>query len=180
MSKNVLILSASPRKGGNSDSLAEEFAEGAARAGNTVEIINLADRQFQFCKGCLVCQSTYQCVIHDDMKTILDKMVRADVVVFATPIYFYEMAGQLKTFLDRTNPLYGVDYKFRDIYLIGASAEEENRAMDGAVKGLEGWIACFEKAGMAGVVHGRGLTEKGDIRKHPEYMKQAYDMGMNI
>lgn len=180
MSKNVLIVSASPRKGGNSDILAEQFAEGAAKAGHAVEKVNLADRQIQFCKGCLVCQNTHQCVIHDDMKNILDQMVCADIVVFATPIYFYEMEGQLKTFLDRTNPLYGVNYSFRDIYLIGSSAEEESSAMDGAVKGLEGWIACFDKTRMAGVVHGGGVTDRGDIKGHSVCMKQAYEMGINV
>jgi multimeric flavodoxin WrbA len=153
MSKSVLIISTSPRKGGNSDALAEEFARGEREAGNQVEKIELYDKTIGFCKGCLACQKTLRCVIHDDADTIAQKMLTADVIVFATPIYYYEMCGQMKTMLDRANPLYSAGYAFRDIYLLATAADADKRAMDGAVKGLEGWIACFEKACLAGQCH---------------------------
>lgn len=89
MSKSVLIISTSPRKGGNSDALAEEFARGEREAGNQVEKIELYDKTIGFCKGCLACQKTLRCVIHDDADTIAQKMLTADVIVFATPIYYY-------------------------------------------------------------------------------------------
>ena len=99
MSKHVLIISTSPRKGGNSDVLADEFARGAQEAGNHVEKVALYDQTVGFCKGCLACQSTGHCVIHDDANAIVEKMLTADVIVFATPIYYYEMCGQMKTML---------------------------------------------------------------------------------
>lgn len=74
------------------------------------------------------------------------------MICFATPVYYYEMAGQMKTLLDRANPLFSADYSFRDIYLLTASAEAEDSAADGPSNGLNGWIACFEKAHLAGVV----------------------------
>lgn len=91
MSKSVLIISTSPRKGGNSDALAEEFARGAQETGNQEEKIELYNKTIGFCKGCLVCQKTLCCVIRDDADTIAQKMLAADVIVFATPIYYYEI-----------------------------------------------------------------------------------------
>ena len=116
MSKNILVISTSPRKGGNSDCLADEFVRGAREAGNQVEKVTLYDKTIGFCKGCLSCQNTQHCIIHDDAETIAQKMLTADVIAFATPIYYYGMCGQMKTMLDRANPLFPSDYQFRDIY----------------------------------------------------------------
>lgn len=121
MKKNILILSTSPRKGGNSDTLADAFTRGARDAGHDAEKISLAGKSIGFCRGCLACQKTKRCVLQDDANAIVDKMLRADVLVFATPIYFYEMSGQMKTLLDRSNPLFPADYAFRDIYLLATA-----------------------------------------------------------
>lgn len=179
MNKSVLIISTSPRKGGNSDTLAEEFARGAREAGNQVEKIELYDKTIGFCKGCLACQKTLRCVIHDDADTIAQKMLTADVIVFATPIYYYEMCGQMKTMLDRANPLYSAGYAFRDIYLLATAADADKSAMDGAVKGLEGWIACFEKARLADTVFGGGADAIGTIQGNPA-LDEAYEMGKRV
>ena len=104
MAKNILILSASLRAGSNSETLANAFADGARAAGHTVEIVSLRGKQIAFCRGCLACQTLGKCVIDDDAVAITEKMQHADVIVFATPIYYYEMSGQLKTMLDRANP----------------------------------------------------------------------------
>ena len=109
MSKKVLILSSSPRKGGNSEALASIFAKGAQEAGNQVETVYLRENQYGFCKGCLACQKLGHCVIKDDAVEIAAKMHDADVLVFATPVYYYSVSGQLKTMLDRANPLFGTD-----------------------------------------------------------------------
>ena len=123
--KTVLIISTSPRKGGNSEILADEFAAGAREAGHDVEKVCLYDKTINFCKGCLACQKTQRCVIHDDADAIARKMKDADVLVFATPIYYYEMCGQMKTMLDRANPLFPAEYAFRDIYLLASAEENE-------------------------------------------------------
>lgn len=106
-------------------------------------------------------------------------MLTADVIVFATPIYYYEMCGQMKTMLDRSNPLFSADYQFRDIYLLAAAAEEDEHTVDGAAAGLSGWIACFEKARLAGTVFAGGVTSVGEIQGHP-VLKKAYEMGRSI
>lgn len=179
MSKKVLVISTSPRKGGNSETLADEFIRGAREAGNDVEKVTLYDKDIRFCKGCLVCQNTQRCVIHDDADTVVQNMLPADAIVFATPIYYYGMCGQMKTLLDRANPLFSADYRFRDIYLLAAAAEEDGHTVDGAVTGLQGWIDCFEKVRLAGTVFAGGVTAVGEIQNHPA-LKQAYELGKNM
>lgn len=177
--KSVLILSASNRKGGNSETLAVEFGKGARDAGHHVETISLRDKAIGYCRGCLTCQKTMQCVIKDDVESITQKMLTADVIVFATPIYFFEMSGQMKTMIDRTNPLFPADYAFRDVYLLATAAETDAHAMDGAIKGLLGWIECFDKTELKGVVSATGVTDVGDIQGSPTLM-QAYGMGKAV
>lgn len=103
MSKNILIISTSPRFNSNSDLLAQSFEKGALEAGHLVERVTLRDKTIQFCKGCLSCVKTQKCVIQDDVNEIVEKMKEANVLVFSTPIYYYEMCGQMKTLLDRAN-----------------------------------------------------------------------------
>ena len=176
MSKNILVISTSPRKGGNSEMLADAFIRGAEEAGNQIEKVCLYDKTIGFCKGCLACLKPHRCVIHDDADTIAQKMGKADVLVFATPIYYYEMCGQMKTMLDRANPLYDSDYMFREVYLLATAAEKEESTIDGAVKGLSGWIACFPKARLAGTVFGGGADAVGSINGNPA-LDRAYEMG---
>lgn len=179
MSKMVLVLSTSPRKGGNSDALADAFVRGAQKAGNQVEKITLYDKTIGFCKGCLSCQNTQRCIIRDDADAITQKMLTADVIAFATPIYYYGMCGQMKTLLDRANPLFPAAYQFRDIYLLAAAAEADEHTVDGAVTGLQGWIDCFEKARLAGTVFAGGVTAVGEIQGHPA-LQQAYETGKTV
>ena len=100
MNKKVVVLSTSPRKNSNSEALAKAFARGAAEAGNDVEIIRMREKKVEFCRGCFACQKTGMCLIKDDMAEIVPKMEQADVLAFATPIYYYAMSGQMKTLLD--------------------------------------------------------------------------------
>lgn len=176
MEKNILVISTSLRKGSNSELLAEQFANGAKEAGHQVEKISLRDKKIAFCRGCLACQHTGKCVLKDDGNDIADKMLAADVLVFATPIYYYEMSGQMKTMLDRANPLFFVDYKFRDVYLLMSAADEDEHTVDGAVKGLSGWISCFPKAALAGTVFAGGVDKIGEIEGHLA-LEKAYQAG---
>lgn len=178
--KKVLIISTSLRRNSNSDYIAREFERGAKDAGNEVEFVSLIGKKIDFCIGCLTCQLTQECVIKDDANEIAEKVKNADVVVYATPVYYYEMSGQMKTLIDRMNCLFPSDYKFRDVYLLAASAEDEESAMDGAVKGVQGWVDCFEKATLAGVIRGTGLTETGEAKKDEEILKKAYEIGKSV
>ena len=177
--KSVLIISTSPRKGGNSESLALEFAKGAQESGNKVETVFFREKNIGFCKGCLACTKTNRCVIKDDAAELVEKMLAADVIAFATPIYYYEMSGQMKTLLDRGNPMYSADYAFRDIYMLSSAAEEGEDVPKRAVNGLEGWIECFPKSHLAGTVFAGGANAVGDIKGHSA-MNEAYEMGKAI
>lgn len=179
MSKKVLILSSSPRKGGNSETLAASFAEGALAAGHSVETVYLREKSYGFCKGCLACLKLGHCVIRDDAVEIAAKMHDADVLVFATPVYYYSVSGQLKTMLDRANPLYDSDYAFTKAYLLAAAAEDEPHAVEGAEKAVQGWVDCFARCTLAGTVFAGGVSDVGEISGHPA-LKQAFEMGKEV
>lgn len=178
--KNILIISSSYRKQGNSDLLADAFMKGAHASGNIVEKILLNDKQIQFCRGCLACQKSGKCIIQDDTNEIVEKMKNVDVIVFATPIYFYSMCGQLKTLLDRSNPLFVSEYKFRDIYLLTSAADDDQDCFVGTKQALEGWISCFEKAELKGVVSAIGVTNVNDIKNKSAILQEAYALGYQI
>ncbi len=177
--KNVLIISASPRKNGNSDMLCERFAQGAEESGHRVEKIFLASEKIGYCRGCGVCNSTHQCVQKDDMAEILDKMIKADVIVLATPVYFYSMDGQMKTFIDRTVPRY-TEIVDKDFYFIMTAADTEKANLERTLEAFRGFTEdCLEGAREAGIIYGVGAWNVGEIKSTPAYM-QAYEMGRSV
>ena len=179
MSKKVLIISSSPRKGGNSETLAAAFAKGAQAAGNQVETVYLREKQYGFCKGCFACLKLGHCVIKDDAVDIAARMHDADVLVFATPVYYYSVSGQLKTMLDRANPLYDSDYAFTKAYLLATAAEDEPETVEGTVKAVQGWVDCFERCQLVETVFAGGVNEIGDITGHPA-LEKAYQVGRAV
>jgi multimeric flavodoxin WrbA len=178
--KNVLIISSSLRGGSNSEILAHEAEKGAIDAGNVVEFINLKGKEIKFCIGCLACQKTLKCVQKDDMADLIGKVQNADAIIFATPIYYYEMSGQLKTFLDRCNPLYSQENKFKDVYLITSAYDSSEKAADRAINGLKGWIECFERSRFAGALVGGGIDAPKSAASRADLLKKAYELGKNI
>lgn len=179
MNKKVLIISSSPRKGGNSETLAAAFAKGAQEAGNQVETVYLREKRYGFCKGCLACLKLGHCVIQDDAVEIATKMHDADVLVFATPVYYYSVSGQLKTMLDRANPLYGSDYAFTKAYLLASAAENEPETVQGTAAAVQGWVDCFPRCVLAGTVFAGGVNGVGEIAGHAA-LEQAYQMGRDV
>ena len=179
MNKKVLIISSSPRKGGNSETLAAAFAKGAREAGHQIETVYLREKQVGFCKGCLACLKLGHCVIQDDAVEIAAKMHDADVLVFATPVYYYSVCGQLKTMLDRANPLFGSDYAFTEAYLLATAADDGRWTFDGAKKAVQGWVDCFSRCTLAGTVFAGGVNGVGEITGRPA-LEQAQQMGMGV
>lgn len=176
---NILILSGSPRKGGNSDLLCDAFAKGARDAGHTVEKIRLAEKNIPYCTGCGICNQTRQCVLKDDMAQILHKMVSADVIVLATPVYFYSMNGLMKNLIDRLVPRY-TELSNKDFYLIIAAADSNKKKMQKTIDGFLGLINdCLNNAAVKGIVYGLGAWAIGDIQDKPA-MQDAYQMGYAI
>ena len=175
MSKKVVVLSTSLRSNSNSELLAKSFVEGAKESGNEVEYISLKNKDIRFCIGCLACQKLGHCVIKDDVTDIMDSVLYADVVVWATPIYYYEMSGQMKTLIDRLNPMYSKDYRFRDVYLLATAAEEGDEVFEKVITGLNGWIDCFEKTSIKGTVLCGGVSSAGDISSNDKEDRNFYD-----
>ena len=202
--KKVIVISTSLRHGSNSDMLAEKFVEGAKAAGNEVEKVSLMGKDIQFCKGCMACQKAAseqeqsqtclgpaerelarqevklrRCVIKDDVNDIMAKVLKADVVVWATPIYYYEMSGQMKTLIDRMNAMYEQDYRFRDVYLLTTAAEDEPETPKRAETGLTGWIDCYPKSRLAGTLFCGGVNDAREIEGNPK-LQEAYELGKSI
>ena len=179
MSK-VLVITTSLRAKSNSDILADRLIAGAKNAGHEVEQISLKGKKIGFCIGCLSCQKTQKCVIKDDAIEIAEKVKNADTLVFVTPIYYYEMAGQMKTLLDRLNPLYPSDYQFRKVYLLSTAAEDEECTPEKAVSGLQGWVDCFEKAELAGSLFCGGINDPAEAAGKKKELEEAYEFGKQI
>ena len=118
-------------------------------------------------------------MIHDDADMIREKMLHADVLVFATPVYYYGISGQLKTLLDRCNPLYSSDYRFRDVYLLFAAAEDSDDAEKRTLAGFDGWVVCYERARLKGYVFCGGVNYVGDI-EGDQKLEEAFQMGRSI
>lgn len=178
MSKRVLVLSASPRKAGNSDLLCDQFALGAVESGNQVEKVFLGDKRINYCTGCYACFGKGKCVQQDDMAEVLEKMVESDVIVMATPVYFYTMDAQMKTLIDRTVPRY-TEISDKEFYFIVAAADSRLQAMERTIEGFRGFTSCLSGANERGIVYGVGAWNVGDIRKTAA-MAQAYEMGKQV
>ena len=177
---SVLVISTSLRAKSNSDILTERLIVGAKDAGHQVEHISLKGKTIKFCIGCLACQKTQKCVLKDDAPEIAEKVKNADTLVFVTPIYYYEMSGQMKTLLDRMNPLYSSDYKFRRVYMLSTAAEDEESTPEKAVNGLQGWLDCFEKAELAGTLFCGGITDPGEALEKADELEEAFQFGLRI
>lgn len=137
MAKKICVIKTSLRLNSNSDQLADAFIQSAKESGNDVIEISLKDKKIAFCKGCLSCQKLGHYVIDDDANIITEKIKQADVVVWVTPIYYYEMSGQMKVMIDRANSLYTSNYQFRDVYLLSTAAENEEGVDKRAITGLK-------------------------------------------
>ena len=179
MSK-VLVISTSLRARSNSDILTERLIAGARDAWHEVEHISLKGKEIRFCIGCLACQKTQKCVQKDDAVEIAEKVKNADTLVFATPIYYYEMSGQMKTLLDRLNPLYPSDYRFRKVYMLSVATEDEDYVPEKAISGLQGWVDCFEKAKFAGTLFCGGISDAGEASGRSEEQEEAYAFGKTL
>lgn len=178
MSKKVLILSGSPRKGGNSDILCDEFAKGAEASGHEVEKIRVAEKNIGYCRGCYACKGSGICAIKDDMAEVLQKMIDADVLVLASPVYFYSIDAQLKAVIDRTVARW-LEVKNKELYYIVTLADEAAASADTTLDCFRGYAACVSGAVEKGCIIGSGVYEKGEIN-NSRAMKAAYEAGKSL
>lgn len=176
--KKVLIVSASPRKNGNSDILSGQFRKGAEEAGHEVETIYVRDLKLNYCIGCLACLKAGRCVQKDAMNDILPKIMDADVICFSTPVYYYSLSGQMKVFLDRCNPLYE-RMKDKTFYYMVTAADDEKKNLECAMEAFHGFAICFDGITEAGRVYGAGADGKSAVKDTPAY-EEAYEMGKRV
>lgn len=179
MSKKVLILSGSPRKGGNSDLLCDEFLRGAQESGNQVEKVFLRSKKVAPCNACYYCKNSGgKCAIPDDMAEILDKMQAADVIVMASPVYFYSIGAQMKAVIDRSVARW-TNIPNKEFYYIMTAAEDSDTVMDCTLECFRGFAACLDGAQEKGVIYGKGVYEAGATKGLPA-MREAYEMGKQV
>ena len=179
MAKNVLILSSSPRRRGNSDTLCDEFMRGAAESGHQVEKIFLRDKTIHYCLGCSTCSNEGKpCPQKDDAAGIIDKMLRADVIVMGTPVYFYSMSAQMKTLIDRCCGPY-TEMKNKEFYFIATAAEDDEGIMQRIVDSFQGFLDCLDNPVVKGTVFCGGVWHTGEIAGKPA-LRQAYEMGRQV
>ena len=180
MAKKVLIISTSIRNGANSEILAKETERGTRDAGHSVEFVSLKDKEINFCKGCLACQKLGKCVINDDANEITSKMKESDVIVWVTPVYYYEMSGQMKTLIDRANSLFATGKNFSETYVITTSADSSKGVAKTVLNGVKGWVACFSDLELKGYLEAGGLDNPNDVLNRKDLLEKAYNMGKNI
>ena len=180
MSK-VLILEGSARKNGNTVRLAAEFANGATESGHTVTEIFLKNKTFGDCLGCGACQRNGgQCVQKDDMQEIYTALQENDVIVLASPVYFYTWTSLMKRMIDRT---YAVEpyLQNKSFYLISTGAAPEEAYMKTMLDSFELYVSCFRAGGneIGGYLFGCGTNAPDDVVKLP-VMEQAYALGKSL
>lgn len=179
MKKQVLIISSSPRKHGNSDLLCDSFMKGAEEAGHEVSKIRLAEKKINYCSGCGLCYNGKKpCPQTDDMAAITEQMLQSDVIVLATPVYFYSLCAQMKTFIDRTVARYQ-ELKGKSFYYIITAAEEDEASMERTIECFRGFLDCLEDVEERGIIYGTGAWQMGDI-KNTHSIEQAHLMGATL
>ena len=176
---NILILSGSPRKGGNTDLLVEAFVKGASQK-HHVEVLSVHDYKVNPCMGCNACfrNESYICAQKDDMTIIYEKMARADMFVIASPVYFYGLSAQLKAVIDRCHNPIRDTFKIKKtaILLVGVATLPE--LFDSILVKYQLCLNFF-KLEDAGRVLVRGVKNKGDIN-NTDALNEAFEFGEQI
>jgi multimeric flavodoxin WrbA len=142
--------------------------------GEGMAVVNLS-----YCRACCACRGTGVCAIKDDMAEVLQKMIDCDVMVFASPVYFYSICAQLKTVLDRTVARW-TEIANKDLYYIATAAEEDEDTLDITLSCFHGFAMCINGYEEKGTLYGKGVYEKGDVKNRPELMTIAYEMGLSV
>ena len=179
MSYNIVVLAGSPRKGGNTDRLAEAFIDGAKAAGKSLEVFRTADMKIGGCLGCEYCfKEKGVCVQKDDMSAILESLKKADALVLASPVYFFDMTAQLKLAIDRTFALLSVGVPIKKAALLMTCGDDSADAANGAVLAYRN-TCSYSKWEDAGVIIATGLHDPGEIDGRAE-LDKARALGQSI
>jgi multimeric flavodoxin WrbA len=186
----VLGIFGSPRRGGNTEILLEETLKGAEKEGASIERLYLDDLTITPCKECHGCDDTGKCILLDDMEKIYPKLLEADVVILASPIFFYGVTAWAKALIDRSQALWARKYLLKDPslgregkkrkgFFISVGATKGPKVFDGAILTVKYFFDVLN-AEYAGELVFRGVEAKGDILKHPEALPKAVEAGRKL
>jgi len=183
MSKNVLILKGSPRPKGNSAALADRAAAGAKEAGAEVESFYLHGMDIRPCDACDTCHETGVCIIKDDMQTLYPKLLRADAILIASPIYWFTISAQTKLCIDRWYALetqQGNELRGKQIGII-LTYGDTDLYTSGAINAIHTFESMFRyiRAEIVGFLYGTA-SDVGDVEKQPALMERAYKLGQRL
>ena len=181
--KKILAVVGSPRKNGNTHILVSKIAEGAKAKGAEVDEILLGDFTIRECDGCHVCWKMQDCSKNDDMLVIYQKIIRSDVIIFGTPVYWYGPTALMKGFIDRfvyfNCPKNRA--KIRDKSAVIAVPFEEE-SIDMARPVIEFFQKCLDylEINLVGRIIAPGVSARGEVRNKEDIMQQAYELGQTL
>ncbi len=187
----VLGISGSPRRNGNSELLIREFMRGAESGCHKAELIILSELKISPCTSCGSCQKNGKCIIIDDMQLMHEKLLQADCIVFASPIYFGGVSAQLKAFIDRCQTLWSRKYilkqelispdrgKRAGYFISTAGTKGYSKVFEGAILTVKAIFSSLDIE-YTGELLFEDIENKGDILNHPDAMKMAFETGSSI
>ena len=176
--KNILIISSSPRKNGNTQILCEQFKKGAQEKGHNVNIIRIMDKNIGFCCACDTCMKNGGiCILKDDMSFIIELFQKTDRLVLATPVYFEGISAQMKIFIDRMYPIWQ-NFGKKDIYYIVSAARGFN-IIEKSIGDLDGFVEHFDNSKVVGRIYAANVMDAGLV-KDQSVFDQAYNMGYSV
>jgi multimeric flavodoxin WrbA len=187
----VLGLFGSPRRGGNTDLLLEEMLKGAQGQGAEIERIFLSDWDFSGCQECRNCEVTGDCVVQDQMQEIYAKLLQADYIILASPIFFYGVTAQVKRMIDRCQALWARKYVLKKApmgdkektkrkgWFLSVAGSRGTKVFEGAILTVRYFFDALNVE-YAGELTFRRIDGKGDIKKHPSALKEAFEAGQRL
>lgn len=178
--KRVLVIMGSPRRNGNTELLADAFIEGAVSAGHDVEKLAISDFKINGCIGCNSCFSDVEnrCFQRDDMEECYKCLAQADVLVFATPIYFYGVSSQLKCLIDRLHNPIRNSFAVKKLVLLAVCADNKLHVFNSVLEMYHAVLSYFSLEN-GGEVTAYGVAQKGDIAGN-EALNKAREIGEKI
>lgn len=176
---NIAVLIGSPRKGGNTEILANSFIEGAAKS-NKIAVISVTDRKVNGCTGCNYCykDQSHRCIQKDDMQKIYDELACADIIVIATPVFFYGVSSQLKCLIDRLHNPVRNGFKVKKLALLAVAADTTPTVFD-SISAMYASVLKYFSLENGGIITVPGVEKRGDILGNAA-LKEAFKLGENI
>lgn len=186
----VLGLFGSPRRGGNTDLLLEEMLRGAQSQAAEIEKIFLSDWDILGCRECRRCEIDGNCVIQDQMQKLYPKLLQADYIILASPIFFYGVTAQAKRMIDRCQALWARKYILKKTsvpeesarrkgWFISVAGSRGEKVFQGAILTVKYFFDALNVEYAGELTFGR-IDSKGAINKHPSALKEAFQTGQRL